>query len=93
MLSDSYDLEQSELKTKAIQLHKQIETQEQNTENLDKFISLVRSHIEDDGLDGYNLHELIQAIYIENCDVDNNPDEATEIDDNEGECVIYSKKP
>ncbi|MBR5112452.1 MAG: hypothetical protein IK097_03400, partial [Clostridia bacterium] len=61
--------------------------------NLDKFISLVKSHIEDDGLNGYNLHELIQGIYIENCDVDNNPDENIEIDDGEGEYVIYNKKP
>ena len=68
-----------------------IETQEQNTENIDRFVSLVRSHIEDDGLNGYNLHELIQGIYIENCDVDNNTDEA--IDDDNGECIIYSKKP
>jgi DNA invertase Pin-like site-specific DNA recombinase len=91
MLSEGYDSEQAELKSKAIQLQKQIDTQEQNTENLDKFVSLVRSHIEDDGLNGYNLHELIQGIYIENCDVDNNTDE--NIDDDNGECIIYSKKP
>ncbi|MBR4766638.1 MAG: recombinase family protein [Clostridia bacterium] len=93
MLSNGYDTEQSELKSKTIQLQKQIESQEQNTENLDKFISLVRSHVEDDGLNGYNLHELIQGIYIENCDVDNNPDGNIEIDDDEGECIIFSKKP
>lgn len=93
MLSEGYDSEQTELKSKAIQLQKQIETQEQNTENLDKFISLVRSHIEDDSLNGYNLHELVQGIYIENCDVDNNSGENIEIDNNEGECIIYNKKP
>ena len=93
LLSNGYDSEQSELKAKAIQLQKQIETQELNTENLDKFISLVRSHVEDDSLNGYNLHELIQGIYIENCDVDNNPDETIEIDDYEGDCIIYNKKP
>ena len=91
MLSEGYDSEQADLKSKAIQLQKQIDTQEQNTENLDRFVSLVRSHIEDDGLNGYNLHELIQGIYIENCDVDNNTDE--NIDDDNGECIIYSKKP
>ncbi len=91
MLSEGYDSEQAKLKSKAIQLQKQIDTQEQNTENLDRFVSLVRSHIEDDGLNGYNLHELIQGIYIENCDVDNNTDE--NIDDDNGECIIYSKKP
>ena len=91
-LSDGYDSEQSKLKSKAIQLQKQIETQEQNTENLDKFISLVRSHIEDDSLNGYNLHEPVQGIYIENCDVDNNPDEIID-DDDDGECIIFSKKP
>ena len=83
LLSEGYDSEQSELKAKAIQLQKQIETQEQNTENLDRFVSLVRSHIENDGLNGYNLHKLIQGIYIEKCDVDNNTDEA--IDDDNGE--------
>lgn len=92
MLSEGYDSEQAELKSKAIQLQKKIETQEQNTENLDKFVSLARSHIEDDGLNGYNLHELIQGIYIENCDVDNNTDEAIN-DDDDGECILYSKKP
>ncbi|MBR3620517.1 MAG: recombinase zinc beta ribbon domain-containing protein, partial [Clostridia bacterium] len=92
MLSEGYDSEQAELKAKAIQLQKQIDTQEQNTENLDRFVSLVRSHIEDDGLNGYNLHELIQGIYIENCDVDNNTDEAID-DDDDGECIIYSRKP
>ena len=91
MLSEGYDSEQAELKAKAIQLQKQIDTQEQNTENIDRFVSLVRSHIEDDGLNGYNLHELIQGIYIENCDMDNNTDE--NIDDDNGECIIYSKKP
>ena len=58
---------------------------------LDRFVSLVRSHIEDDGLNGYNFHEPIQGIYIENCDVDNNTEE--NIDDDNGECIIYSKKP
>lgn len=92
MLSEGYDSEQAELKSKAIQLQKRIDTQEQNTENLDRFVSLVRSHIEDDGLNGYNLHELIQGIYIENCDVDNNADETID-DDDDGECILYSKKP
>ena len=103
MLSERYDSEQSELKSKAIQLKRQIETQEQNTENLDKFISLVKSHIEDDGLNGYNLHELIQGIYIENCDVDlqnNGISEAEDeniipiADDEEnGEYIVYGKIP
>ena len=103
MLSEGYDSEQAELKAKAIQLQKQIDTQEQNTENLDRFVSLVRSHIKDDGLNGYNLHELIQGIYIENCDVDlqnkekaksNNKNIITITNDEEnGEYVVYGKKP
>ena len=66
------------------------------------FISLVRSHIEDDGLNGYNLHEMIQGIYIENADVDLQGTEKAESngenfipisDDENGEYVIYGKKP
>ncbi len=97
MLSERYDAEQSELREKAIQLKTRIDSQEENTENLEKFISLIKSHIEDDGLNGYNLHELIQAIYIENADVENGVNEAiesgTDDTDNEGECVVYTKKP
>ena len=52
-----------------------------------------RSHIEDNGLNGSNLHELIKGIYIENCDADNNPDESIDVDDNEDECIIINKKP
>ncbi|MBQ6543059.1 MAG: DUF4368 domain-containing protein [Clostridia bacterium] len=102
MLSEGYDSEQAELKAKAIQLQKQIDTQEQNTENLDRFVSLVRSHIEDDDLNSYNLHELIQGIYIENCDVDlqiaNTPESGKEnniipiSDEENGEYVVYGKK-
>ena len=75
MLADRYDAEQTALKAKADQLHRQIDTQTKNTENLERFITLVKSHVQDSGLNGYNLHELIQGIYIENCDVDLNTDE------------------
>ena len=72
-----------------------IEIQEQNTENLDRFVSLVRSHIEDDGLNGYNLHELIQGIYIENADVpvDSDGNIEADLDDDEGEIIVITKKP
>jgi exonuclease VII large subunit len=93
MLSEQYDSEQEDLKAKAIQLKKRIETQEQNTESVDKFVSLIKAHFEDDGLNGYNLHELIQGIYIENADMPNDTDGNIEIDDDDGECIIYSKKP
>ena len=95
MLSEGYDSEQAELKAKAIQLQKQIDTQEQNTENIDRFVSLVRSHIEDDGLNGYNLHELIQGIYIENADVpvDSDGNIEADLDDDEGEIIVITKKP
>ena len=93
MLSEQYDSEQEDLKAKAIQLKKRIEKQEQDTESVDKFVSLIKAHFEDDGLNGYNLHELIQGIYIENADVPNDTDENIEIDDDDGECIVYSKKP
>ncbi len=95
MLSERYDSEQEELRAKAIQLQKQIDTQEQNTENIDRFVSLVRSHIEDDGLNGYNLHELIQGIYIENADVpvDSDGNIEADLNDDEGEIIVITKKP
>ncbi len=88
ILSSQLETEQAELKAKAIQLQKQIDIQEQNTENIEKFISIIKNHIEDDGLNGYNLHELIQSIYIENCDVEYG-DDCVE-DDDGGESIILN---
>ncbi|MBR5619933.1 MAG: recombinase family protein [Clostridia bacterium] len=78
MLADRYDTEQTTLKAKADQLRSQIDAQTKSTEDLERFIALVKSHIEDSGLNGYNLHELIQGIYIENCDVEIGTDAAEE---------------
>lgn len=86
MMAEKYDTEQKSLNEKAIQLRKQIEVQEENTNCIDRFINKIKAHITDDGLNGYNIHELIQGIYIENCD---EPD--TSQDEN-GENLSYTVK-
>ncbi len=63
-----YDNEQKQLEEEILQLENDIRLQEENSNNIDKFVELIKSHFEDNGLNNYNAHEIIKAIYIENCD-------------------------
>ena len=95
MMSDAYDKEQSELQENATKLRNQIKTQEEKSENIDRFVDLIKHHFYDNELNGYNLHELIKGIYIENADCPNEAEEkeSNRDDSDNGEYVIYDKPP
>ena len=64
MMSRAYEDEQAELKTKAEVLRQEIETQEQQNQNLELFIHKVRKNADMTELTPYAAHELIKAIYV-----------------------------
>ena len=64
MMSQAYESEQYELKAEAEVLRQEIETQEQQNQNLEQFIQKVRKYAELTELTPYAAHELIKAIYV-----------------------------
>lgn len=50
MLSDDYEQEQEELREKLLQLNEEIIQQEEQAENIDRFISKVRKYLDLDEL-------------------------------------------
>lgn len=96
MMSEAYDKEQSELKSKLEKLQNQIKEQEEKSKSIDGFVGLIKSHFHDNELNGYNLHELIKGIYIENADCPNEGKEKADDSsdsDHRGEYVTYDKPP
>ncbi len=65
MMSKTYEDEQAELKAEVKKLQADIEVQEQQIENLEKFIQRVQSHTELTELTPYALRELVRAVYVE----------------------------
>ena len=65
MLSQSYETEQKQLEAEAITLRQEIEVQERQNENIDKFIQKAKNYVGIDKLDPYALRELVQAIYVD----------------------------
>jgi len=94
-MSEAYESEQSDLKSRIDLLSRSIQIQEEKTDNLNKFIETVKLHFEDKELNGYMLHELVQGIYIENADIPNEPEsDEPHIDDvDDGEYITFEKKP
>ena len=64
MMSQAYESEQYDLKAEAEVLRQEIETQEQQNQNLEQFIQKVRKYAELTELTPYAAHELIKAMYI-----------------------------
>ena len=64
MMSRAYEDEQRELKAEAEVLRREIETQEQQNQNLELFIQKVRKYADVAELTPYAAHELIKAIYV-----------------------------
>lgn len=64
MMSQAYESEQRDLKAEAEVLRQEIETQEQQNQNLELFIQKIRKYAELTELTPYAAHELIKAIYI-----------------------------
>lgn len=65
MLSQSYETEQKQLEAEVITLRQDIEVQERQNENIEKFIQKAHKYVGIETLDPYALRELVQAIYVE----------------------------
>ena len=65
MMSQSYDVEQKQLEAEVIALRQEIEVQERQNENIEKFIQTAQNYVGITELDPYALRELVEAIYVE----------------------------
>ena len=65
MLSQSYETEQKQLEAEVIALRQEIEVQERQNENIEKFIRMADKYVGIEEIDHAMLRELIQAIYAE----------------------------
>ena len=65
MLSLTYETEQKQLEAECITLRQEIEVQERQNENMEKFIQTAHKYVGIDELDGYALRELVSAIYVD----------------------------
>ena len=65
MLSQSYEAEQKQLEAETVTLQQEIEVQERQNENLEKFIRKAHKYVKIETLDPYALRELVSAIYVE----------------------------
>ena len=65
MLSQNYEAEQKALEAEAAILQHEIEVQERQNENIEKFIQRAHKYVGIEALDGYALHELVSAIYVD----------------------------
>ena len=64
MLSDDYEQEQEELREKLLQLNEEITQQEEQAENIDRFISKVRKYLDLDELTPAVLNDMVKAVYV-----------------------------
>lgn len=65
MLSDNYEQEQKELREKLLQLNKEITQQEEQAENIDRFIGKVRKYLDLDELMPAILNDMVTAVYVQ----------------------------
>ena len=65
MLSQTYEAEQKQLEAEAITLQQEIEVQERQNENIEKFIQKAHKYVGIEELVGYALRELVPAIYVD----------------------------
>ena len=65
MLSQSYEAEQKQLEAEVVSLRQEIEVQERQNENIEKFIQKAQQYVDIAELDHYALRELVQGIYVE----------------------------
>ena len=65
MLSLTYETEQKQLENECVTLRQEIEVQERQNENIEKFIQTVHKYVGIDELDGYALREMVSAIYVD----------------------------
>ncbi len=65
MLSQNYEAEQKQLETEIVRLQQMLEVQEQQNENIGRFIQKAYQYKELETLDAYTLHELVSAVYVD----------------------------
>ena len=65
MLSLTYETEQKQLEAECVTLRQEIEVQERQNENIEKFIQTAHKYVGINELDGYALRELVSAIYVD----------------------------
>ena len=65
MLSQTYEAEQKQLEAEAITLQQEIEVQERQNENIEKFIQKAHKYVGIEELDGYALREPVSAVYVD----------------------------
>ena len=64
MLSDDYEQEQDKLHEKLLSLGEEITKQEEQTENIDRFIGKVRKYLNLDELTPVVLNDMVKAVYV-----------------------------
>lgn len=64
MLSDDYEQEQAELREKLLQLNEDITQQEEQAENIDRFIGKVRRYLDLTELTPAMLNDMVKAVYV-----------------------------
>ena len=64
MLSDDYEKEQKELREKLLRLNEEINQQEEQAENIDRFIGKVRKYLDLDELTPAILNDMVKAVYV-----------------------------
>ncbi len=64
MLSDDYEQEQKELREKLLRLNEEITKQEEQVENIDRFIGKVRKYLDLDELTPAVLNDMVRAVYV-----------------------------
>jgi len=64
MLSDGYEKEQEELRGKLLQLETEIKTQEEQTDNLERFIGKAKRYLDLDELTPIILNDMVKAVYV-----------------------------
>ena len=64
MLSDDYEQEQEELREKLLRLNEEINKQEEQAENIDRFIGKVKKYLDLDELTLAVLNDMVKAVYV-----------------------------
>ena len=64
MLSDDYEQEQEKLREKLLRLNEEITKQEEQAENIDRFIGKVRKYLDLDELTPAILNDMVKAVYV-----------------------------
>ena len=65
MMGQTYEAEQKQLEAEVITLRKDLEVQQRQNENIEKFIQKAHKYVGIEELDPYALRELVKAIYVD----------------------------